>query len=207
MSTNLETRRLLPVHGLGVAAATLVAVAAIVHAATVTNTGWTRYFVMQRSFAGLGLHDVGVLLLALNVSAIGIRIAAVLLLAAGVVFLLWLYQARVNAEMLAARPLWLGRGWAIGAWFVPLANLMLPPMVVADVRRASSGRSSSLVAAWWTAVLGAVALDVVGTFSGLATKAAAVAFTIEAAVTLIAAGLLIVIIRDVSRAQRAAVPA
>jgi hypothetical protein len=63
------------------------------------------------------------------------------------------------------------------------------------------------VAAWWTAVIGAGALDVYATFSGLATMTSAVAFTIEGGVTLVAAGLLVAIIREVSRAQRGTVPA
>ena len=207
MTTHSQTRQLLPVHGLGGAAAALIAVAAIARAVTVTNAGWTRYGAMQRVGGGVGLGGYADSIRAIKASIIGMGLAAIVLLVAGVVFLLWLYRARVNAEMLAVRPQRLGRGWTVGAWFVPLGNIVLPPLVVADVWRASSGRSSGLVAAWWTAVLGAWALDVCGTVSGVYTKVAAVAFTIEAAVTLIAAGLLMAIIREISRAQGGTVPA
>lgn len=144
---------------------------------------------------------------AVKASTIGMGLAVIVLLVAGVVFLFWLYRARVNAEMLAGQPQRLGRGWTIGAWFVPLGNVVLPPLVVADTWRASSRRSSGLVAAWWTAVLSAWALDVYGIVTGAYPKAAVVAFTIEAAITLIAAGLLMVIIRGISRAQRGTMPA
>jgi hypothetical protein len=203
MITHPQTRQLLPMYGLGTAAAALVAVAAIVRAAAVTNTGWTRYVVMQRASRLIGSDEGADLSVVLKVSAIGLTTAAVVPLVAGAVFLLWLYRARVNAEILGVRPQRLGRGWTVGAWFVPLGNLVLPPMVVAGVWRASTGRSCGLVAAWWTAVLGACALDVYAMFlSGLATMAAAVAFTIEAAVTLIAGGLAMMIIRGISRGQR-----
>jgi hypothetical protein len=207
MTTHSETRQLLPVHGLGGAAAALIAAAAIARAVAVTNAGWTRYDVMQRVEAGIGVGGYADSIRSIKASTIGMGLAVIVLLVAGVVFLCWLYRARVNAEMLAGHPQRLGRGWTIGAWFVPLGNVVLPPMVVADIWRASSRRSSGLVAAWWTAVLSAWALDVYGMVIGGHSKVAAVAFTIEAAVTLIAAGLLMVIIREISRAQRGTAPA
>jgi hypothetical protein len=162
---------------------------------------------MQGIQRGSGLGGYAGSIRAIKNSTIGMGIAALVLLVAGVVFLTWLYRARVNAEMIAAHPQRLSRGWTVGAWFVPLGNLVMPPMVVADVARAGAGRSSGLVAAWWTAVLATWALDVFGMVSGGYTKTSAVAFTVEGGVTLIAAGLLMAIIREVSRAQHATVPA
>ncbi|WP_280311170.1 DUF4328 domain-containing protein [Nocardia abscessus] len=46
----------------------------------------------------------------------------------------------------------LERGWAIGSWFIPLGNLILPALVVADLHRAEHRRpnhSLLLVVLWW----------------------------------------------------------
>ncbi|MFF3677456.1 DUF4328 domain-containing protein [Streptomyces sp. NPDC002120] len=44
----------------------------------------------------------------------------------GIVFIVWFHRVRTNAEALAPGADKLSPGWAIGAWFVPLANLWLP---------------------------------------------------------------------------------
>jgi hypothetical protein len=201
MTTYSETRRLRPMVGLGIASAVLVAAAAIARAVAVTNAGWTRYTVSEgiKNATGMGYAPA---IRAIKDSIIGIGLAAIVGLVAGTVFLVWLYRARVNAEVISTWRQRFGRGWTVGAWFVPLANVVLVPMVVGDVFRDSGGRPDGLVGAWWTAVLGAFALDVYGTITGVTTKAAAVAFTIEAGVTLIAGALLIMIIREISRRQR-----
>ncbi|MDX6742867.1 DUF4328 domain-containing protein [Actinocorallia sp. A-T 12471] len=79
----------------------------------------------------------------------------------GVLFLAWLWQA--HGQTLSGM-----RGhrfWTVGAWFVPLANLWLPPRLVLEVWLAS-GRYplprrhgvSVLVMAWWSSLLAAVGL-------------------------------------------------
>jgi hypothetical protein len=67
----------------------------------------------------------------------------------------WLYRARANLDAFAeARPKW-GRGWAIGAWFIPLANLWIVPSVLDDVVRGSvppgqrRDRVSGALRLWW----------------------------------------------------------
>jgi hypothetical protein len=67
----------------------------------------------------------------------------------------WLYRARANLDAFAeARPNW-GRGWAIGAWFVPLANLWIVPSVFDDVVRGSvpvgerRERVGGALRLWW----------------------------------------------------------
>jgi hypothetical protein len=77
---------------------------------------------------------------------------------AGVLFLCWLWRARINAEHLDPSAHTLRRGWTIGSWFLPLGNLVLPALVVGDVHRAgrtpvagdaASTSYSPLVAFWW----------------------------------------------------------
>ncbi|MBF6488296.1 DUF4328 domain-containing protein [Nocardia otitidiscaviarum] len=84
---------------------------------------------------------------------------------AGIVVMLWLRRARSNAE--ALNPDFrhrCARGWVIAGWIVPIANLFVPPLMVADVLRASSavGTGSRAVVAWWTTWLTAHLTLVVG---------------------------------------------
>src|SRR6266540_636555 len=58
-------------------------------------------------------------------------------LAAGVCFLVWLYRARANLGAFYDAHPRLPLGLAVGSWFLPVANLVLPGMVVADAARES----------------------------------------------------------------------
>ncbi|MYW11513.1 DUF4328 domain-containing protein [Streptomyces sp. SID2563] len=79
-------------------------------------------------------------------------------LTAGVVFLVWMRRARLNAEVFdpSAHPM--KPGWAIGGWFVPIGNLWLPYRVTSGIWTASApvetpgGRFAApraLLNAWW----------------------------------------------------------
>ncbi|HTI23394.1 MAG TPA: DUF4328 domain-containing protein [Kutzneria sp.] len=78
---------------------------------------------------------------------------ALVLAGAAAAFISWLWQAWGNAEVIVApRKMRWQRGWTIGSWFVPLADFVLPALVVANVADASSGwrRSSRrFVTLWW----------------------------------------------------------
>jgi hypothetical protein len=75
-----------------------------------------------------------------------------------VVLIVFLWRAAKNTELWQRdRAKW-RPGWAIGAWFIPFANLVLPAMVVQDVWRRSPeidpwgyrhAGSSPLVGWWW----------------------------------------------------------
>ncbi|MEU8586389.1 DUF4328 domain-containing protein [Streptomyces sp. NPDC048664] len=75
------------------------------------------------------------------------------LVAAIAVYLCWFYRVRVNAEVFDQSAHSKARGWAIGGWFVPVANLWFPRRVTLDIWDASTpwGRrpSHALVNAWW----------------------------------------------------------
>ncbi|BBC36084.1 hypothetical protein SGFS_073780 [Streptomyces graminofaciens] len=74
--------------------------------------------------------------------------------ATAVVFLIWFHRVRVNAEVFEPFGHQKKRGWAIGGWFVPFANLWFPRRIAIDTWDASSPwekpRSHALVNAWWT---------------------------------------------------------
>lgn len=96
---------------------------------------------------------------------------------AGLTFLGWLARAYRNVPALGGAPPRFGAGLAVGAWFIPVANWVLPYLVVADLARASAtGADSSgpdrvavrLVRAWWPAFLGTGLLLAVGLAVGQA---------------------------------------
>ncbi len=91
------------------------------------------------------------------------------LLAAGVVFIVWLWRVRSNAELFCAGRHRRGRGWVIGGWFCPVVTFWFPKQIVDDVIAASDPRTpprvpdlrgirgNGLVLAWWlTWVVGLV---------------------------------------------------
>lgn len=64
-------------------------------------------------------------------------IGIALLLAAALVFLLWLWRARVNSELLCQAQHVRSRGWVWGAWICPVVNLWFPFQIVRDTWKAS----------------------------------------------------------------------
>lgn len=71
-----------------------------------------------------------------------------------IVFIVWFHRARTNAGALAPDAQLRGRGWAIGSWFIPIANLWIPRQIAGDIWTASEldGRASRAVLnAWWAA--------------------------------------------------------
>ncbi|WP_330240393.1 DUF4328 domain-containing protein [Streptomyces sp. NBC_00525] len=93
-------------------------------------------------------------------------------LATGIVFLVWLRRARHNAEVFDPYCHTLRPGWAIGAWFVPIANLWLPYRVATGVWTASvppdtlvsrATAPRGVLNAWWAAL---VATQILGRVAG-----------------------------------------
>lgn len=56
---------------------------------------------------------------------------------AGVGWLVWQHRAHSNLTALGADELRFTPGWAVGWWFVPLANLVRPAQVMSELIRAS----------------------------------------------------------------------
>jgi heme/copper-type cytochrome/quinol oxidase subunit 2 len=80
-------------------------------------------------------------------------------------FIVWMFRAAKNHEALGRTNTRLGPGWAIGSWFIPVANLVMPVLIVQDLWRggdASRPRGDAhwrdapggwLVGWWWAAWL------------------------------------------------------
>lgn len=91
-----------------------------------------------------------------------LQILAIVVTAAS--FITWLFLARRNLRTWRIDGLGWGPGWAIGGWFIPLANLFIPPQVVRTVARGSAippnqsyapEGGSGLVWVWWICWIGA----------------------------------------------------
>jgi hypothetical protein len=54
----------------------------------------------------------------------------------GVIFIVWFHRAYGNLGVLGVDRPRRGRGWAIGAWFIPIANMFIPKQMANDVWRA-----------------------------------------------------------------------
>ncbi|WP_330186402.1 DUF4328 domain-containing protein [Dactylosporangium sp. AC04546] len=74
-----------------------------------------------------------------------------------VVFIVWLYLARDNFDRRNDNNVGWRKGWTIGGWFIPLANLVIPYLVVKEIfARSSPDRtwtSDRVVTAWWLALI------------------------------------------------------
>ena len=77
----------------------------------------------------------------------------------GIMFVVWQYRHATNAQDLSYRVDGLKPGWAIGGWFVPIANLVLPGLQIYGASRESDpdlpvppgarrGRGSGIVVLW-----------------------------------------------------------
>ncbi|MDH2391835.1 DUF4328 domain-containing protein [Streptomyces sp. HNM0663] len=80
-------------------------------------------------------------------------------LAATVLFIIWFFRVRKNAGVFAPGLMTRGPGWAIGAWFIPIANLWLPRGIAVETWRASRpdahapdhSQPHTSLNLWWTA--------------------------------------------------------
>jgi hypothetical protein len=134
----------------------LVLLGAIVPPVAITYGCWQLYRTAAQLATGLpiGAYERSASSIATiaGIAGVALLVQAVV----GLVFLGWLHRARTNAKLLSPAPHRYSPGWAIGAWFVPVVNLVLPRVIVADVLRASRSDGAPTVAAvngWWIATL------------------------------------------------------
>jgi hypothetical protein len=139
-----------PIQGLGVAAYVALAVASIVNVAAALVSA-VRITLLERYLAGDPELTTDQLTASDNLTTTtGVAQVAAYVIA-GVVFLAWLWRARINAEAISPdlrhRH---GREWVILGWVVPVVNLWFPPQVIRDVwRNSGGGRGGALIGVWW----------------------------------------------------------
>lgn len=136
-----------------------------------------------------------------------------------VVFLVWFYRAYVNVRRLGVTEPRYGAGWSIGAWFVPILNLWRPKQIANDVWRGSepdlpapapgdwAKRPVPALLGWWWAawllnpILYAVANVYYSETDLELNRTGAVIYMVSDLFSVIAAALLIVIVRRVTARQ------
>jgi hypothetical protein len=64
-----------------------------------------------------------------------------------ITFLVWIHRVFVAIRQSGGTTSW-SPGWAVGGWFVPLANAVIPWLTVRDALR-SLGKPTVLAGAWW----------------------------------------------------------
>ena len=86
-------------------------------------------------------------------------------IAALVLLIVWMWRSAHNARALGRTGARLSPGWAIGAWFIPFANFVIPVLIMQDLWRGAtpstprgdptwrSAKGSWLIGVWWAAWL------------------------------------------------------
>lgn len=153
-----------------------------------------------------------------GLNAIAALLQIIALAATAVLFVIWFYRVRVNAEYFGPNSQRKGRGWAIGAWFVPVASLWFPKQMADDMWDASTpalpdgGRprvSHGLLNGWWALWISSLIIGrfVDRIFTDTETAEgihdAGVASMISDVVSIAAALLAILVVRKLSDRQRA----
>lgn len=132
-------------------------------------------------------------------------LSMVLFLATIVMFLNWFRRCRINAELLAPGTQKYSAGFAVGAWFIPLAMWWIPRRITLDIQRAHSPAGGAwLIEAWWVAWLaktvgGAVAAQLGGEAYGYSLY--------DDVVGVVAAVLAVLMIQQITAGQDAKVHA
>lgn len=216
----LVYRMLRPVAGLGVFSAVLITVSAALGVAFAWSA-WNTYFVVERFLAddpAVGVLDLHA---ADDVTAAVTWSYLAALVVSGVAFVIWLYRTRLNAEILCEAPHRRSRGWVVGSWICPIVNLWFPFQVVSDIWKASKPDSglrlqslglvpgSPRLALWWgcwvtSFVIDRIAVKVIYDANKIdleMVRSLAIAESLSAVLIAVAAALMIMTMRQISRWQ------
>jgi hypothetical protein len=142
------------------------------------------------------------------------QVHALFLLAVFVLLVVFLYRAAKNTELWSSQSARWTPGWTIAGWFIPIANLVIPFLVVRDIWRRSftpptepqtSASVSPLLWWWWvTFVVGYVALLISPSVSTLHSLNVRDGAHIAALVVLLVSAVLLIIwVRRLSVDQHA----
>ena len=90
-----------------------------------------------------------------------------------VLLMIWMFKAHAATDTLTSAPRRWGRGWTVGGWFIPIASLIIPKLVLDDIERVAKSprhgdpaddrrqravRPSTLGWAWWLTLIVAIAV-------------------------------------------------
>lgn len=120
--------------------------------------------VVYRTFSPIGFSgqgnnefsDLGAMFVFLGVAMLGGLVG----LAQIIVGIIWMYRASENVTRFGITDRTFGPGWAVGAWFIPVANLVLGWFVIREIWKGSQQgvsntdwkqvRMPAWIIAWWT---------------------------------------------------------
>jgi Domain of unknown function (DUF4328) len=134
------------------------------------------------------------------------KAADITIVGLSVLFLVWFYRARINAER-HGYPQRRARAWAFWGWIVPIVNLWFPFQIMGDIWRAGlpaeeRSETALLPALWWTcwllSGLGIFGAGVMAVNSGSVPHIAADTNPASLCFLAVAGAMLIAIIRTVS---------
>ena len=129
--------------------------------------------------------------------------------AIAVLCMIYLFRASQNTEQWATTRRTWAPGWTIGAWFIPLANFVLPLLVVREIWLRSTravGGAGRVFGWWFTFIAGAVLLGLDTNPSSFDDVRAEDYLNLAGAVLLTVAALLFVwMVRDLTTRQEQAV--
>lgn len=144
------------------------------------------------------------------------QVLLILVAVTGIVFLVWQWRSARNAEALDRFGARFGPVWSIGGWFIPLANLVIPVLVMQDLWRSFDPRPSiegfrknprsGLIGWWWGVFVISGFLSRGGTASSSSLsdlRSAEDAASFGAALFAVAAILAIAVVSGISTRQLA----
>ena len=140
-----------------------------------------------------------------------------------VLLIIWMWRVAKNAEVLGRREPRFRPGWTIGGWFIPLANFVIPVLVMQDLWRGTdpdapagdpawrSRPGSGLVGWWWAMHLASIVRFGIGRDDNTAgtrdqlrnVRTEDLIATFGMAACVVAAILLIQVVRQITRRQEA----
>ncbi|MFD3695502.1 DUF4328 domain-containing protein [Streptomyces sp. NPDC058646] len=143
--------------GLATALTVLLSVSAVIDLGSAAASAYG-LSLMKDVIAHPGRVDDGALAQADVLNGVAGVLQVLLLLATAVVFIIWFHRVRCNGDIFRGDVFTQSRGWAIGGWFIPVANLFLPFRTAKQIWRASTQLgpdgahrpvSTAPVTAWW----------------------------------------------------------
>jgi len=193
-----------PVDRLGLAARLALA-GGMLAAIIALSMSQMRLDLIDRVINGEGVSEAQARAADQHVRYAGLAYLACFLLA-GIVFIVWFYQAWCNAQTYRTRAQRHARGWVVGGWLCPFANLVIPYRVTCDIALASMPSDAPrhplrLVRWWWALWVVSIVVGVVGTGSDDGPQSTDRSFRLYYLAAIVAAGLAIAVVGRITHDQ------